>query len=155
MDPMCQFEYGVLYNGSILGEMSLFFDEPNQFCYAYNLYQTGLPIQCLAVDSQEFMRICRKYPLTFEKLLHQAYRRKKVFEKYRTICLLTLMKGVINFNGLFHKIFTDKSNEELSTISQLYFVRRNIYQSLYHLFQIHSLQQRKQYNKLNLSAEKS
>lgn len=36
MDPMCQFEYGVLYNGSIFGDISLFFNEPNQFAYAYN-----------------------------------------------------------------------------------------------------------------------
>ena len=29
MDPMCQFEYGVLYTGSLFGDISVFFDEPN------------------------------------------------------------------------------------------------------------------------------
>lgn len=36
MDAECQFEYGVLYDGSYFGDISLFFNEPNQFSYAYS-----------------------------------------------------------------------------------------------------------------------
>ena len=73
MDPDCFFEYGVLYNGSYFGEISLFFNEPNQFTYAYNPLQKLPHIQCLSIDSEVFMRICRKYPLSFEVLLQRAY----------------------------------------------------------------------------------
>lgn len=100
MDAMCQFEYGVLYNGSIFGDISLFFNEPNQYTYAYNPFQKYPHVQCLAIDSDVFFRICRKYPLSFSKLLQQAYKRKKIFEKYRAISLLTLMKGIVHFDGL-------------------------------------------------------
>ena len=53
------------------------------------------------------MRVCRKYPLSFEILLQRAYKRKKIFENYRAISLITLMKGILKFQGLFLKITTD------------------------------------------------
>lgn len=69
MDGECQFEYGILQNGSYFGDISMFFDEPNQFSYAYSPYQRYPSVQCLAVDNEKFMKICRKYPLSFEILL--------------------------------------------------------------------------------------
>lgn len=80
MDPDCELEYGVLYTGSYFGEISAFFDEPNQFSYAYNTQQRHPSIQCLAVDAKKFMCICRKYPISFENLLQRAYKRKKMFQ---------------------------------------------------------------------------
>lgn len=82
------------------------------------------------------MRICRKYPVSYEILLKRAYKRKKIFERYRAISLLTIMKGILKFQGLFMKIMMGRTLIERANISNEYFhVRKNLYHTLYYMYQ--------------------
>ena len=47
------YEYGILPDGSYFGDISILFDEPNEYSYFYNP-SAEIPIQMLSVDSELF-----------------------------------------------------------------------------------------------------
>lgn len=48
----------------------------------------------LAVDEQEFLKICHKHPVAYEALFERAHKRREMFENYKTVTLLKFMKCI-------------------------------------------------------------
>ena len=48
----------------------------------------------LALDAKEFIEICNRHPVAKEILLERAYKRREMFENYKTIILVKFMKCI-------------------------------------------------------------
>lgn len=68
------YEYGILPDGSYFGEISVLFDQPNEYSYFYNP-NADKPIQMLTVEADLFIQICKKHPLSMETLIKRAKKR--------------------------------------------------------------------------------
>lgn len=69
------YEYGILSDGSYFGEISVLFDQPNEYSYFYNP-NADKPIQMLTVEADLFTQICKKHPLSMETLVKRARKRQ-------------------------------------------------------------------------------
>jgi len=137
MDKNCMFWYGSLGDGSYFGDISLFFDEPSQYSYAYNPFQGIRPIQLLAINGDEFIRLCRKYPLSFEVLLHRAYKRKKMFHNYKLMHLVNLMKGIKKESVCIQeRIIEDKPKWEQQDLLRKLLIRLNLFKAFLRQFEL-------------------
>lgn len=56
MDPSSKFKYLTLGEESFFGEMSLIFDEPNEFGYFYDPFDR--PVMALFIKQEDFKAIC-------------------------------------------------------------------------------------------------
>ena len=95
LDKDCVHEYGRLHDGSYFGDISTLLDEPNDFSYGYNPFDDR-SVQCLALNCEVFLKICRLYPLSYEVMLRRAWNRKKMFENYRSYMLISNTKKIMD-----------------------------------------------------------
>lgn len=63
MDKDGLYLYGSIGEGAMFGEISLLRDEPEEFSYYYDKFQTK-PIQLLTMPAKEFNAICEQYPFS-------------------------------------------------------------------------------------------
>ena len=61
------------------------------------------------------------------------------------------MKGILKFEGLFMKMTSDRTMQERVEVGEFYNVRKNLYQAMYHQYQLQQLKNKKEFlqNKLN------
>lgn len=85
------YEYGILPDGSYFGDISILFDQPNEYAYYYNP-NADKPIQMLTVSSELFIQICKKHPLSMETLVNRAKKRQMIFQNFKCVTLLQYMK---------------------------------------------------------------
>lgn len=64
-------DYGSLQEGSYFGDISILLNEPNQFSYYYNPFNTR-PTLLLQIEKETFQRICKLNPLSHEELVRKA-----------------------------------------------------------------------------------
>ena len=95
LDKDCVHEYGRLHDGSYFGEISTLLDEPNSFSYGYNPFDDR-SVQCLALNCDVFLKICRQYPLSYEVMLRRAWNRKKMFENFKSYTLISIVKKLMD-----------------------------------------------------------
>lgn len=76
-DGFC--DYGILYEGSYFGDISVLLNQPNQFSYFYNPFQENGPnkmmpraIRLLSIDKDVFKEVCKAHPIPFQKLVMRA-----------------------------------------------------------------------------------
>jgi len=58
MDKNSIFEYSKLETGSYFGDISIFFNEPNEYNYCFDPYAEK-SVYFLSINSNNFIRICR------------------------------------------------------------------------------------------------
>lgn len=132
------FWYGSLEDGSCFGEISMFFDEPSQYSYAYNPQQGIKPVQLLKVRKNVFLKICRRYPNTFELMLHRAYKRKKMFAHFKQAHLLNLMKGINKSEDAIHHRLTE--DIPIATANKVYQglkARLNLFKTFHYQYELY------------------
>jgi hypothetical protein len=64
MDKFGMIEYGVLQEGSYFGDISIIFDEPNQYSYFYDPYSVKKPLQMLSVEASTFKKLLDEFLLS-------------------------------------------------------------------------------------------
>lgn len=114
MDKDAHYEYGKIQEGSYFGDISILLNEPSEYAYAFNPYQEK-PVYCLAIDSQIFLQICRQYPISYQVMLENAYRRKMMFQNYKVTLLISYMKTIVKNP----KIITRKIANEFRFMERL------------------------------------
>jgi len=85
------YEYGILEEGCVIGDISLLMNEANSFSYFYNQKQLK-PLIMLQIPSIEFMNICDRYKFSKEQMKRRALKRSQIFESYKMTILLKYMK---------------------------------------------------------------
>lgn len=93
MNKEGMYEYGVIQEGGYFGDISVLLNRPSEYAYYYNPY-IDKPILMLSLDANEFLNICNKYPLAKDILTDRAYKRREMFENYKSIVLLKYMKAI-------------------------------------------------------------
>lgn len=88
------FNYGVLQEGSYFGDISILLEEPNQYSYYYDPYQTR-PVHLLQISSKNFLDIVEKHPIPKESLIKVAVEKKNLFHSYKSIKLISYMRTII------------------------------------------------------------
>lgn len=68
MDKQGLYEYGIIHEGGYFGDISVILNEPNEYSYCYNNY-SDRSIQFLEIDAEDFIKVCRSYPISFEVML--------------------------------------------------------------------------------------
>lgn len=139
MDSQCIFEYGLLREGSYFGDVSVLFEQPSIYSYAYNPLQDE-PIQCLSISKDKFLQICRSYPICYEHLLNRAYKRKNAFTNYKLIYLISLMKRIKQnyFKFVRKKVHKMSMQERIEFFLSLE-TRINLYNSLIQQYELYRL----------------
>lgn len=102
MDKHGLYEYGLIHEGSYFGDISVIFDEPNEYSYCYNPY-AGRSVQFLSIDAQEFLNICKSHPCSFEVMLERAWNKKLIYQNYKIITLIGFMKQLQKQPGFLRK----------------------------------------------------
>ena len=92
MDPSGMIEYGILYEGSYFGDISLLNDEPNYFSYFSDPYSIR-PLELLEIDGKCFLELLDSYYLGKKEFMLRLKVREKLFNSYKTICLLEILKS--------------------------------------------------------------
>ena len=93
MDKTGNLQYGILQEGSYFGDISVINEEPNEYSYFYDHQNKDKQIQLLAIDGKVFNQICDKYPISKDVFHERAKKRKKMFQAFKTISLLKIMKS--------------------------------------------------------------
>jgi len=95
MDKNGLYHYGTVKEGSYFGDISLMLEEPEEFSFYFDPYHTK-PILMLEVPSEKFLEICSRYPLDKEVMRQRALDKKQIFQNYKVIMLIKIMKGIFN-----------------------------------------------------------
>ena len=85
-------EYGILGEGSYFGDLSFFFNEPNEFAYYLNPFKDKA-FEYLSIETSKFNDILKSYTLAQNVFQSRADNRKNMFRSYKTIALLKIMKA--------------------------------------------------------------
>ena len=88
------YEYGILSEGSYFGDISLLLEQEEEFSYFYNPYHEK-PILMLSLASEKFIQICNEFPLSKEVMRKRAVERSQIYQNYKTVQLISIMKGII------------------------------------------------------------
>lgn len=91
MDKNGLYEYGIIHEGSYFGDISILLNEPSEYSYCYNPY-SDRSVQFLAIDADDFLKICRSHPCSFEVMLQRALNKKLIYQSYKMMTLLGFMK---------------------------------------------------------------
>jgi len=91
MDKHGMYEYGLIHEGGYFGDISLIFDEPNEYSYCFNPF-SGRSVQVLSLDAEEFLNICKSHPCSFEVMLERAKHKKNLYYKLKMMTLISFMK---------------------------------------------------------------
>lgn len=78
MDKLGLYEYGLIHEGSYFGEISVLFDEPNEYSYCFDPY-ADKSVQFLSIEAADFVEICKEHPCSFEVMLDRAWNKKIIF----------------------------------------------------------------------------
>lgn len=142
MDKNGIYEYGIIHEGSYFGDISAIFDEPNEYSFCYNPYSER-SIQLLAIDADDFIKICRSYPCSFEVVLQRAYNKKFIYQSYKSIILLSFMKQLQKQPPfLRRKLLEGKTIQERIKTMISNDIKLDLYRSLveqFHLARIYSI----------------
>ena len=85
-------EYGILSEGSYFGDLSFFFNEPNEFAYYLNPFKDK-PFEYLSIKTSKFNELLQSFTLAQNAFQNRAENRKNMFRSYKTIALLKIMKA--------------------------------------------------------------
>jgi len=88
------FEFGILQEGSIFGDISLLLNIPNSFSYFFNK-NNSKPLLLLKIKQRDFVSLCKQHPYTEEKLRELAKKRQMMFYNYKMTVYLKCMKRII------------------------------------------------------------
>ena len=98
MDPLGLYQYGVIKQGSYFGDISVLLGRPNIFSYMYNPFQTeGIPLMTYQIERNKFLDIIKDYPYDKELWVSRAKRRLELFDSYKCLTLLKMMKTILKY----------------------------------------------------------
>lgn len=71
-------------------------NRPNVFSYMYNPFKhTSIPLMTFQIEREKFNNIINDYPFDKELWLKRAKRRLELFESYKALTLLKIMKRIL------------------------------------------------------------
>lgn len=96
MDPKGLYQYAVLQKGSYFGDISILLGKPNVFSYMFNPFQTEKkPLMTFRVEKKLFLEIIKEFPYEHENWIERAKNRLVLFENYKSLSLLKMMKTIL------------------------------------------------------------
>lgn len=96
MDSLGLYQYAVLSKGSYFGDISIMLERQNVFTYMYNpLVQESIPLIMYQIKRDKFLDIINYYPYERSLWKKRAQRRLDLFESYKSMTLLKIMKRIL------------------------------------------------------------
>ena len=91
MNKNGMYEYGLVQECGYFGDISILLNQPSEYAYFNNPHtDTAL----LALDAKQFLAICNDHPIARDILIERAYKRREMFENYKTVILLKYMRAI-------------------------------------------------------------
>lgn len=128
------YDYGLIKGGSFFGDISLLLNKPNEYSFFYNPHQEK-PLQMLKLSAEQFLNICKKYPVEHEIWVERAKKRSEFINNYKILNLLKFMKSIIKNPKLIKQNRLLEMKDKYSLPQRLRFMRdRDIMLNLFKLF---------------------
>jgi hypothetical protein len=93
MDSKGKFSYTIIGEDSLIGEMSLLMNKPNQFSYFFDPYEK--PVSVLFIPAEVFIEICDNNRGDAAFLKKIALNRHKQFNIFKNRRILSYMKTLL------------------------------------------------------------